>query len=129
MFSFTDDKPLYLQIAEQLEDAIFTGAYEEETQIPSTTELSVSLQMNPATVLKGMNILVSENIIYKKRGVGMFVSTGAKEKIRRKRQENFYDGYVVPLLEEAKKLGLSANEIINLIEKRGDRQWVFKLQI
>lgn len=122
MFSFTDDKPLYLQIAEQLEDAIFTGAYEEETQIPSTTELSVSLQMNPATVLKGMNILVSENIIYKKRGVGMFVSTGAKEKIRRKRQENFYDGYVVPLLEEAKKLGLSANEIINLIEKRGDRQ-------
>lgn len=122
MFSFTDDKPLYLQIAEQLEDAIFTGAYEEETQIPSTTELSVSLQMNPATVLKGMNILVSENIIYKKRGVGMFVSTGAKEKIRRKRQENFYDGYVVPLLEEAKKLGLSANEIINLIEKRGDRK-------
>lgn len=122
MFSFTDDKPLYLQIAEQLEDAIFTGAYEEETQIPSTTELSVSLQMNPATVLKGMNILVAENIIYKKRGVGMFVSAGAKERIRRKRQENFYDGYVVPLLEEAKKLGLSANEIINLIEKRGDRK-------
>ena len=122
MFSFTDDKPLYLQIAEQLEDAIFTGAYEEETQIPSTTELSVSLQMNPATVLKGMNILVAENIIYKKRGVGMFVSTGAKEKIRRKRQENFCDAYVVPLLEEAKKLGLSANEIINLIEKRGDRK-------
>lgn len=129
MFSFTDDKPLYLQIAEQLEDAIFTGAYEEETQIPSTTELSVSLQMNPATVLKGMNILVAENIIYKKRGVGMFVSAGAKERIRRKRKENFYDGYVVPLLEEAKKLGLSANEIINLIEKRGDRKWVFKLQI
>lgn len=122
MFSFTDDKPLYLQIAEQLEDAIFTGAYEEETQIPSTTELSVSLQMNPATVLKGMNILVAENIIYKKRGVGMFVSAGAKERIRRKRQENFYDGYVVPLLKEAKKLGLSANEIINLIEKRGDRK-------
>ena len=122
MFSFTDDKPLYLQIAEQLEDAIFTGAYEEETQIPSTTELSVSLQMNPATVLKGMNILVAENIIYKKRGVGMFVSAGAKERIRRKRKENFYDGYVVPLLEEAKKLGLSANEIINLIEKRGDRK-------
>lgn len=123
MFSFTDDKPLYLQIAEQLEDAIFTGAYEEETQIPSTTELSVSLQMNPATVLKGMNILVAENIIYKKRGLGMFVCVGAKEKIRRKRQENFYDDFVIPLLEEAKKLDLSANEIINLIEKRGDKKW------
>lgn len=129
MFSFTDDKPLYLQIAEQLEDAIFTGAYEEETQIPSTTELSVSLQMNPATVLKGMNILVAENIIYKKRGLGMFVSSGAIERIKQKRQENFYDNYVLPLLDEAKKLGLTEDEIISLIEKRGDKKWALKLQI
>lgn len=122
MFSFTEDKPLYLQIAEQLEDAIFIGAYEEETQIPSTTELSVSLQINPATVLKGMNILVADNIIYKKRGLGMFVCTGAIEKIRHKRQEKFYDRYVLPLLDEANKLGLTENEIINLIEKRGDKE-------
>lgn len=129
MFSFTEDKPLYLQIAEQLEDAIFIGAYKEETQIPSTTELSVSLQMNPATVLKGMNILVAENIIYKKRGLGMFVCTGAVERIKQKRQENFYDDFVLPLLDEAKKLGLNNNEIINLIEKRGDKEWVLKLPI
>ena len=129
MFSFTEDKPLYLQIAEQLEDAIFVGAYEEETQIPSTTELSVSLQMNPATVLKGMNILVAENIIYKKRGLGMFVCPGAIERVKHKRQENFYGSYVLPLLDEAKKLGLTENEIINLIEKRGDRKWALKLQI
>ncbi len=122
MFSFTEDKPLYLQIAEQLEDAIFVGAYEEETQIPSTTELSVSLQMNPATVLKGMNILVAENIIYKKRGLGMFVCPGAIERIKQKRQEKFYDSYVLPLLDEAKKLGLTENEIINLVEKRGDKK-------
>lgn len=129
MFSFTEDKPLYLQIAEQLEDAIFIGAYKEETQIPSTTELSVSLQMNPATVLKGMNILVAENIIYKKRGLGMFVCTGAVERIKQKRQEKFYDDFVLPLLDEAKKLGLNNNEIINLIEKRGDKEWVLKLPI
>lgn len=129
MFSLTGDKPLYVQIAEQLEDAIFTGAYEEETQIPSTTELSVSLQMNPATVLKGMNILVAENIIYKKRGLGMFVSSGAIERIKQKRQENFYDNYVLPLLDEAKKLGLTEDEIISLIEKRGDKKWALKLQI
>ncbi|MBE6804159.1 MAG: GntR family transcriptional regulator [Clostridia bacterium] len=122
VFSFTEDKPLYLQIAEQLEDAIFIGAYKEETQIPSTTELSVSLQMNPATVLKGMNILVAENIIYKKRGLGMFVCTGAVERIKQKRQEKFYDDFVLPLLDEAKKLGLNNNEIINLIEKRGDKE-------
>ena len=129
MFSFTEDKPLYLQIAEQLEDAIFIGAYKEETQIPSTTELSVSLQINPATVLKGMNILVADNIIYKKRGLGMFVCTGAIERIRHKRQEKFYDSYVLPLLDEANKLGLTENEIINFIEKRGDKEWALKLQI
>lgn len=123
VFKFTDDKPLYIQIAEQLKDAIFTGTFEEETQIPSTTELSVSLQINPATVLKGMNILVSENVIYKKRGLGMFVSTGATEKIRKKRQESFYEDFISPLVSEAQKLGLNKDEINSLIErgyKNGD---------
>lgn len=123
IFRFTEDKPLYIQIAEQLEDAIFTGTFPEETQIPSTTELSVSLQINPATVLKGMNILVSENIIYKKRGLGMFVSTGATEKIRNKRQESFYEDFIFPLVSEAQKLRLSKDEINSLIErgyKNGD---------
>lgn len=123
VFRFSEEKPLYIQIAEQLEDAIFTGTFPEETQIPSTTELSVSLQINPATVLKGMNILVSENVIYKKRGLGMFVSTGATEKIRKKRQESFYEDFISPLVSEARKLGLSKDEINNLIErgyKNGD---------
>lgn len=123
VFRFSEEKPLYIQIAEQLEDAIFTGTFPEETQIPSTTELSVSLQINPATVLKGMNILVSENVIYKKRGLGMFVSTGATEKIRNKRQESFYEDFISPLVSEAQKLGLSKDEINSLIErgyKNGD---------
>ena len=118
-FSFTGDKPIYVQIAQQLEDAVFTGIYSEETQIPSTTELSVSLQINPATVLKGMNILVDDGIIYKKRGLGMFVCTGAVEKIRQKRLRRFYTDFISPLLSEADKLGINENEIISLI-KRGD---------
>ncbi len=117
VFRFTDDKPLYIQIAQQLEDAIFTGAYPEETQIPSTTELSVSLQINPATVLKGMNILVSDGIIYKKRGLGMFVSTGATAKIKEKRQRQFFENFITPLISEAKKLSLTEDEIKNLIER------------
>lgn len=117
VFRFSDDKPLYIQIAEQLEDAIFTGVFPEETQIPSTTELSVSLQINPATVLKGMNILASENVIYKKRGLGMFVSMGATEKIRNKRQESFYEDFISPLVSEAQKLGLNKDEINSLIER------------
>lgn len=125
VFRFSDDKPLYIQIAEQLEDAIFTGAYTEETQIPSTTDLSVSLQINPATVLKGMNILVAENIIYKKRGLGMYVSTGATERIRKKRQENFYENFISPLVSEAQKLGLNKDEINALIE-RGYENWELK---
>lgn len=117
VFTFSGDKPLYVQIAQQLEDAVFTGAYQEETQIPSTTELSVSLQMNPATVLKGMNILVDGNIIYKKRGLGMYVCTGAVERIRQKRQENFFDSFITPLVSEAKKLGLDEAQIKNLVER------------
>lgn len=125
VFRFSDDKPLYIQIAEQLEDAIFTGVYTEETQIPSTTYLSVSLQINPATVLKGMNILVAENIIYKKRGLGMYVSTGAIETIRKKRQESFYENFISPLVSEAQKLGLNKDEINALIE-RGYENWELK---
>ena len=74
-------------------------------------------KINPHTVLKGMNILVDEDMIYKKRGLGMFVKEGAVQKIREKRQKNFYDTYIESLVEEAKKLGMSYEEIIRLIER------------
>ena len=80
------DKPIFIQIAEQLEDSIFTGTFPEETKIPSTNEISVLLNINPHTVLKGMNLLVDEEVIYKRRGLGMYVREGAVERIRRKRQ-------------------------------------------
>lgn len=113
----TLETPIYLQIAAGLEDGIFLGAYPEETQVPSTTELSVSLQINPATVLKGVNLLVEEGILYKKRGVGMFVSKGAQDKIREKRQNAFYEGYIRPLITEAKKLGLKEEQLFKLLER------------
>ena len=113
------DKPIFLQVAEGLEDDIFTGIFEEEAQIPSTNEMAAMWKINPHTVLKGMNILVDEDMIYKKRGLGMFVKEGAVQKIREKRQKNFYDTYIESLVEEAKKLGMSYEEIIRLIE-RGD---------
>ena len=119
-FDFNSEIPIYMQIAHQLEDAIFIGVYPEETQIPSTTELSVSLQINPATVLKGMNILVDGGIIYKKRGLGMFVTEGAVEIIKNKRQSGFFENFILPLKAEAKKLGLSEKDIVELIE-RGDK--------
>ena len=111
------EKPIFLQIAEQLEDAIFTGAFPEETKIPSTNEISLLLNINPHTVLKGMNLLVDESLIYKKRGLGMFVQTGAVEKIRIKRRGQFYQQYIAALVEEAKKLQMSKDEVIELIER------------
>ncbi len=111
------EKPIFLQIAEQLEDSIFTGVFPEETKIPSTNEISALLNINPHTVLKGMNMLVDEEIIYKKRGLGMFVKEGAVEKIRLKRQSQFYEQYIAALIEEASKLKMTKEEIITLIER------------
>ena len=111
------DKPIFIQIAEQLEDSIFTGVFPEETQIPSTNEIFALLSINPHTVLKGMNVLVDEEIIYKKRGLGMFVKEGAVEKIRQKRQGQFYDQFIASLIEEANKLHMTKNEIISMIER------------
>lgn len=114
------DKPIFLQIAEQLEDSIFTGVFPEETKIPSTNEVAALLNINPHTVLKGMNLLVDEDIIYKKRGLGMFVKTGAVEKIRQKRQGQFYEQYIAALIREAEKLQMSKEDIIALIERGYD---------
>ena len=111
------ERPIFLQIADELEDSIFTGVFEEETQIPSTNEIAATWKINPHTVLKGMNLLVDQSIIYKKRGLGMFVSEGAVNKIRMKRQENFYAAYIERLIEEAKKLGMSKDEIVKLVER------------
>ena len=106
------EKPIFIQIAEQLEDSIFTGIFPEENKIPSTNEISALLNINPHTVLKGRNLLVDEGIIYKKRGLGMFVKEGAVEKIRRKRQGLFYDQYIAAMIAEASKLKMTKDEII-----------------
>lgn len=116
ILDFDSEIPIYLQIAEGIEDAILSGAFPEETQVPSTTEISVTYKINPATVLKGMNLLVDEHILYKKRGVGMFVSQGAGEKILSKRRQAFYDAYVVKLLQEAEKLHITKEYLIEMIK-------------
>ena len=116
-FNFDNEKPIYIQLSEGIEDAILSGAFLEETQIPSTTEISVSYKINPATALKGVNILADNNIIYKKRGVGMFVSKGATEKILEQRKQSFFDAYIKTLLSEAEKLKITKYDIINMIER------------
>jgi DNA-binding transcriptional regulator YhcF (GntR family) len=115
--NLNSDKPIFLQIAEGIEDAILSGAFKEESQIPSITEFSVNYKINPATALKGINILVDSSIVYKKRGLGMFVTAGAVQKLRQKRNEQFFDNYIVSLVAEAKRLNLSETEIKSMIER------------
>ncbi len=115
--NFADEKPIYLQISEEIEDAILSGAFEEDGQIPSTTEISVNYKINPATALKGINLLVENKIVYKKRGLGMFVSMGAKEQILQKRKQAFYESYIISLLSEAAKLNMTKSEILEMIER------------
>ncbi len=118
---FNGEKPIYLQLSEELEDAILSGAYQEEAQIPSTTEISVSYRINPATALKGINRLVDDGIVYKKRGLGMFVAKGAKEKILDTRKENFFEMYITSLVSEAKKLSITKEDILKMLERGFDK--------
>ncbi len=118
---FNGEKPIYLQLSEEIEDAILSGAYQEEAQIPSTTEISVSYRINPATALKGINRLVDDGIVYKKRGLGMFVSKGAKEKILDTRKENFFEMYITSLVSEAKKLSITKEDILKMLERGFDK--------
>lgn len=114
---FENEKPIYIQLADWLADNIISGQIKEEEQIPSTTEISVNYKVNPATALKGINLLVEKGVIYKKRGLGMFVSKGAVELLKKERQSDFFDRYVLKMLEEAKKLQLTKEELLDLIER------------
>lgn len=117
MAGFDGTCPIFLQLAEMLEEGIISGAYPEDGQIPSITEFSAALKINPATALKGINLLVDEGLVYKKRGVGMFVATGARDALLQKRRESFYTERVRPVAREASSLGLTLPELTGLVER------------
>ena len=110
-----DHEPIFIQISKAIEDEILCDSIKEGMQVPSTTELSKFYKINPATVLKGVNILVDKEILFKKRGRGMFVSKGAKEIIKNGRKENFKEVYLKDLIGEAKKLGITKEELLDMI--------------
>ena len=111
----TSHQPLFIQIAEQIEDDILSGVLAEDAQVSSTNEFAARLGINPATVGKGMRLLVEEGHLYKRRGVGMFVSPGAKAKVTAERHDRFSHTYVAPLLSEALRLGISAEELAGMV--------------
>ena len=110
-----DHEPIFIQISKAIEDEILCDSIKEGMQVPSTTELWKFYKINPATVLKGVNILVDKEILFKKRGIGMFVSKGAKEIIKNGRKENFKEVYLKDLIGEAKKIGITKEELLDMI--------------
>ncbi len=94
---FDEGKPLFVQIAEQVEDQIVDGTLAEESKAPSTNELAAFYRINPATAAKGVNLLVDRSVLYKRRGIGMFVAPGARERVLAGRREAFAERYVAPV--------------------------------
>lgn len=110
-----EGKPLFVQIAEQVEDSIVDGSLAEEAQAPSTNELAAFYRINPATAAKGVNMLVDKKVLHKRRGIGMFVSPGARDLLLLERRAAFAVRYVRPLLAEARKIGLGPDDVAELI--------------
>ena len=115
--TLNDQSLIYLQIARMLEDDILRGVYREGEQVPSTNELARGYNINPATAAKGINLLVADGILYKRRGIGMFVAKGAEEAVKKKRRDAFYDGYVKPLVKEGTSLRLTGQELLDMIRR------------
>ncbi|MGI6879893.1 GntR family transcriptional regulator [Microbacterium sp. gxy059] len=112
-----EGKPLFVQIAERIEDQIVDGSLPEESRAPSTNELAAFFRINPATAAKGVNMLVDSGVLYKRRGIGMFVSDGARERVLADRRAAFAERFIAPLIAEARTLGLGPDDVAQLIRE------------
>jgi len=113
-----ENRPIFGQIAERIEEDILAGRLAEEEQVPSTNQFAALYQINPATAAKGVNLLVDQGILYKKRGLGMYVASGARAKLLEKRREQFFEHYIVTMLQEAEKLGITTEQLTEMIQRR-----------
>ena len=116
MYTPLGEGPLiYQQIAAMLEHDILRGLYQEEEQVPSTNELARLYRINPATAGKGLNLLAADGVLYKRRGLGMFVAPGAAERILEKRKAAFLDRYIRPMVREGRSLGLERETLMAMV--------------
>ncbi|WP_111719764.1 GntR family transcriptional regulator [Homoserinimonas sp. OAct 916] len=115
---FTDDSPIFQQLADRVAEDILNGTYPEDTGVPSTNEYASFYGISPITAAKGMNVLVEQGLLYKKRGIGMFVAPGAPAQLRSERRAAFRDQHVAPLLREAALLGIDPQELAQMINQK-----------
>ena len=108
-----DSQPVFIQIMEIIESDIITGAYKTDDLIISTTQIAKVYSVNPTTAVKAISKLTDAGVLYKKRGIGMCVAEGAREKITKRRKEVFLEQTVPEVLAEAKRLGLTLEELLD----------------
>ncbi|BDR52666.1 GntR family transcriptional regulator [Bombiscardovia nodaiensis] len=116
-FDFSGSTPIFRQVAQQLSESIAAGQIDEGERVPSTTEISTVYKVNPATVLKGMNLLVDQGLLEKRRGLGMFVATGARKRAQRVQARLLLDEELPALARQARLLGISLDELSKALER------------
>ena len=109
--------PLFAQIAERLAEEIADGGLAEGERVPSMNELAAFYRINPATAAKGLNLLADDGLLEKRRGIGMFVASGARKRLLAQRREQFASRYVEPLLAEAARIGIGTDELVALVKE------------
>ena len=117
MAGLEEGAPLFVQIAERLAEEIADGGLAEGDQVPSTNELAAYYRINPATAAKGIGMLTADGLLEKRRGIGMFVAAGARVRLLGERRKRFAERYVEPLVAEASRLGINADELAAMIRE------------
>ena len=109
--NFKESKAIYLQIADRICDEILLGQFAEEERIPSVREYATVVEVNANTVMRSFDYLQSQNIIYNKRGIGYFVSAGAKDRIIALRKNTFLHEDLPEFFRQVKTLDIPMKEI------------------
>lgn len=122
----TDAEPLFVQIASFVADLIVDGALKPGEQAPSTNQLAQFHEINPATARKGLALLVDDHVLEKRRGLGMFVTDGARDRILEKRRDDFAGDYVAPLIDEALHLGYTRSNLHDLIDRVAESRGMYQ---
>ena len=119
---FDDRSPIYRQIADQLKADVVSGTLGGDEQVMSTNQYAAYYRINPATVAKAFQQLVDEQVLYKKRGIGMFVSPTARDALRAQRRETFFSDVVDPMVAEARAVGIPIDEVVARIQQLEGRE-------
>ena len=117
-----DNRPMFVQIMDNIESDIITGQYRVDDLIISTTQISKLYAVNPTTAVKAISKLTDAGILYKKRGIGMCVAEGAKEIITRRRREIFLNNTIDVFVKEAQTLGFTIEEVIPMLREKQERE-------